>query len=838
MRAKSLVSFWGIVLISILFPLVSLATIQEMIDAADEGDIILVEAGTYVENIDFGTKNLILRSVAGPELTIIDGNASGTAVLINGGQTANTILEGFTITGGTGWWNGTERVGGGIAVRDYSSPTLRNLIITENQATGPGEPAGGGITIFMYSNPYLENIIISNNTSKWGGGLAVVESAPTFKNVEILGNNATTTGGGIYIGVRSNPRFDRVNISENTATYYGGAGFIHDHSRPWFNRVTIKENVCASGGGGLIINDGSNINIINSIVWGNLPDQLQLWVAPEYESSVLNVAYSDVQDGELGIGLGDGILHWLEGNMDDDPVFGEDGFELDPESQCIDAGIPYFEYDGVVWVDISEEEYFGLAPDLGYWESNFGPQILMVPGDYATIQAAIDAAVDEDTVQVSAGTYVENVDFGEKNLVLRSVAGPELTIIDGNASGTAVLINGGQTANTILEGFTITGGTGWWNGTERVGGGIAVRDYSSPTLRNLIITENQATGPGEPAGGGITIFMYSNPYLENIIISNNTSKWGGGLAVVESAPTFKNVEILGNNATTTGGGIYIGVRSNPRFDRVNISENTATYYGGAGFIHDHSRPWFNRVTIKENVCASGGGGLIINDGSNINIINSIVWGNLPDQLQLWVAPEYESSVLNVAYSDVQDGELGIGLGDGILHWLEGNMDDDPVFGEDGFELDPESQCIDAGIPYFEYDGVVWVDITPDEYSGDNPDMGSFEYQHPVSIDPISDILPQIFDLHQNYPNPFNPSTTINYDLPASGSVTLTIYDLTGRVVNTLINGDVSAGYHSVVWNAVDTQGNPLESGIYLYQLNFRDSKGSETRQTRKFSLLK
>ena len=74
--------------------------------------------------------------------------------------------------------------------------------------------------------------------------------------------------------------------------------------------------------------------------------------------------------------------------------------------------------------------------------------------------------------------------------------------------------------------------------------------------------------------------------------------------------------------------------------------------------------------------------------------------------------------------------------------------------------------------------------------------------------------PKSFSLDQNYPNPFNPSTTIRYGLPENEKVTIDIYDLLGRKVVELVNGEVSAGYHEVEFNA----GN-LASGIYLYRLS-------------------
>jgi hypothetical protein len=88
---------------------------------------------------------------------------------------------------------------------------------------------------------------------------------------------------------------------------------------------------------------------------------------------------------------------------------------------------------------------------------------------------------------------------------------------------------------------------------------------------------------------------------------------------------------------------------------------------------------------------------------------------------------------------------------------------------------------------------------------------------PVEPDPAKD-RPTMFQLHQNYPNPFNPSTAITYQLPASSSVQLKIYDTLGRVVRTLVKGVQSAGDYVIQWDGKNTRGESVSSGVYLYQL--------------------
>jgi len=98
---------------------------------------------------------------------------------------------------------------------------------------------------------------------------------------------------------------------------------------------------------------------------------------------------------------------------------------------------------------------------------------------------------------------------------------------------------------------------------------------------------------------------------------------------------------------------------------------------------------------------------------------------------------------------------------------------------------------------------------------------------------LSSEIPSEFLLSPAYPNPFNPITTLRYDLPNEGYVTLTIYDINGREINQLVNTVQSAGHKSVRWNATDSFGKPVSAGVYLYQI-----RAGEFVQTRKMVLLK
>jgi len=124
-----------------------------------------------------------------------------------------------------------------------------------------------------------------------------------------------------------------------------------------------------------------------------------------------------------------------------------------------------------------------------------------------------------------------------------------------------------------------------------------------------------------------------------------------------------------------------------------------------------------------------------------------------------------------------------------------------------------------------------VESTDEEFTVISQE-GVFVFQNTsLSID--GKIIPEAFVLHQNYPNPFNPITSLRYDLPEDGLVNITIYDMMGRIVKTLVNSSQTAGYKSVQWFATNDRNEPVSAGLYLYTI-----QAGKFRQTKKMVLLK
>ena len=98
------------------------------------------------------------------------------------------------------------------------------------------------------------------------------------------------------------------------------------------------------------------------------------------------------------------------------------------------------------------------------------------------------------------------------------------------------------------------------------------------------------------------------------------------------------------------------------------------------------------------------------------------------------------------------------------------------------------------------------------------------------------LIPNAYFLQQNYPNPFNPVTLLRYGLSEDGLVIITIYDMMGRIVNTLVNGYQTAGFKSVQWNATNDRNESVSAGLYLYALQADGFKQTKKNDSLKIKL--
>ncbi len=236
---------------------------------------------------------------------------------------------------------------------------------------------------------------------------------------------------------------------------------------------------------------------------------------------------------------------------------------------------------------------------------------------YRTIQAAIDAAAQGDTVLVHDGVYVERIDFKGKAVAVLSVNGPQATVIDGDMKGSVVTVSGGEGAGTVLKGFTIT------NGRSAAYGGGVYCNNSSPSLANCTIKGNYAAYHG----GGIYCFN-SSPSVTNCVISGNKANFGGGVCCYgASSPAITDCTVSGNAVSNGGGGIYCN-GSSPAITNCAISGNSAEEYSGGGISCDNSSsPSIADCVISGNFSLMYGGG-IHSANSSPSVARCAISGNI------------------------------------------------------------------------------------------------------------------------------------------------------------------------------------------------------------------
>jgi hypothetical protein len=231
-------------------------SIQVGIDSASDTDMVLVEPGTYYESIDFSGNAITLQSTQGREVTTIDATGLyDTVVRCASGEGEDTVLDGFTITGGDAMW------GGGGMYNEDSSPTVVNCTFDGNEAYyyGGGMYNGGGA-------PTVSRCTFSGNSVHLGAGMYNSFSSAKVTNCTFEGNPAIGPGGGMY-NVGGTPEVGGCTFSGNSATE--GAGMFNDNSSPTVSDCTFEGNSALYYDGGGIYNHYSSPTVTDCVFIGN-----------------------------------------------------------------------------------------------------------------------------------------------------------------------------------------------------------------------------------------------------------------------------------------------------------------------------------------------------------------------------------------------------------------------------------------------------------------------------------------------------------------------------------------------------------------------------------------
>ena len=683
-------------------------SIQAAIGSAQHHDEIVVAPGTYSEAINFLGKAVRVRSSGGAAVTTIDGTGHYHVVQCVSGEGRDSVLEGFTITGGNA--NGSvhpDACGGGMLIVD-SSPTVIGCIFVDNAAVGDGggmynqgsspivihcsfvtntsSSFGGGMHN-LWGNPIVSDCTFEGNSGGFrGGGMYNTQSSPSITACVFSGNTAGN-GGGLYNSY-SSASLTQCQFSGNSVTQSGGA-MTNLYSHSVLSHCRFTGNSADSSGGGLH-NQGGSLTVFNSILTDNAaggfgggmfntskisPALINCTLTRNsgpYGSGIVNwdstptlknciVWGNFVQFGYAQIVNSSGSVTTVTystiqggysgtGNINANPLFVDaagGNVRLSAGSPCINAGSNAAVPAGVHTDLDGNFRVVNAVVDMGAYEFYSGLSLDIHNVTKDLYYLTIQAAIND----AASGDQIA-VPAGTYSLPINFLGKAVRLYSDAGPEETILDATGRSRSVVTCE--SGEGPDARLEGFTLTGGSGGMTNInSSPTVTHCIFTHNST---GEHGGG---MYNYAaHPTVMNCTFRHNTAGLHGGGMMNNyfSSPTVINCVFHHNSAGASGGGMANSIGSSPTVTNCTFATNTAS-------VHD-------------------GGGGIYNYGSSPTLTNCIVWGNWPNQLV------NDGSSPVVAYSSIQGGFAGTG-----------NLDADPQFmdaaGGD-LRLMWFSACLDAG----------------------------------------------------------------------------------------------------------------------------------------------
>lgn len=424
-----------------------------------------------------------------------------------------------------------------------------------------------------------------------------------------------------------------------------------------------------------------------------------------------------------------------------------------------------------------------LLAAAGVWAAADGAAVstyLVKPdgtGDFPTIRAAVQAVHSGDIIELADGIFQgpdnRNINFLGKLITIRSQRGdPARCVIDCQGAGRGFVFDSGELPQATLEGVTVA------HGYSSVGSAVICANYAMPTLKRCVFSENVST----VWAAGVFCSVTSPTIIECLFI-NNTARYGGGVLIAQGSPLVSHCTFVANEAYG-GGGVFAYGGSTPHIDNCTFVDGAGFYYGGAICCIDAG----TCPTITNSIMAfsTAGSGVHCQQGAAATLSCCDIFGNAGGDWVGCIAGQY---------------------------------------GLDNISLDPQF-CDAAG-----GDFRLW-NYTPcvSEMCGQVGALAIGCYE-------TSDVRPgdaAALFLSGARPNPFTRTTCIAYAVPAAaGRTLLQVFDPSGRLVRTLVDGVEAAGAHVVTWDGASASGERQPSGIYYYQL----SVGGE-QATRRVILLR
>jgi len=808
------------------------ATIQNGVDSANDNDTIFVSAGLYFENINWSMANNIRLIGSHMDSTVIDGEGVGK-VIDNSDETAHPI-------------------------------EISNLTIQNGYSTGKG----GGISLKMVGDILLKNIKVDNNQARNGAGIYIegegsASSIPTTLNIEnsvISNNSATTYGGGISL-----------------------SGAIISSI---MKNVTVVNNSAVDGGGGISAGSmGDYAIVVNSIFWNNQPTNADGMIFPYYSNIDIPIGINNLYTDPLFV-EGDTNFNLSDSSPCIDA--GTNFLVVDLSNQMLPGPVPD------TLVNLSPDSYIGIKPDMGAFESAFISVESCIAND-GTVGVELWGecySIDETTNITLSGNPVSGIlDLGVipaqiGNLINLDTLSCQFCGFSGsippeignliNLKSLSIVFSGltGSIPSEIgnlsnLESLTLH--------SNQLTGAIPPEIGNLTSLSILHLNENSLSGElpseiynlinlrgGHSSGAGPLGWTNGLDVSRNLLSGEISSGIGNLINVVSM--NFSQNQFTGSIPAEIGNlnnlwGLALdsnqlsGLIPIELWDQLNYIE-----------ILDLS---FNQFSggIPENICSMSIPGVTF-DISNNQLCPpypSCIEDHIGEQDTLACIPSWNFSISEPSIQ-ISGDDNDWNPGESLQIEMDFCNNSDIAHGwYPGLVLEADTNLVSISNDHFWFFGMpgnscnmVPFDILADSTINFDTLVTFIAYAEALNCqnqpeycifgDTLTfqvsllgeDVLsaqeldmPMAFSLHQNYPNPFNPITLLRYDLPNDGLVNITIYDMMGRIVKTLVNGSQTAGFKTIQWNATNNKNEPVPAGLYLYTI-----QTEVFRQAKKMVLLK
>jgi hypothetical protein len=454
--------------------------IQSAIDASHDGDTVLIAPGTYQQHFSFTGKRILLTSQSGPDVTILERlNINQPLIRFENDENASSIVSGFTV----------RNCQGAPAINVVNAcPIIRNNKFLNNDS---GNLPGGAIKVTngtLKSVSIKYNVFEGNSTDSSGGAVFVYSTTADVSENIFRSNTAGTDGGALNLwGCCCSIVDHNLFVNNHCQTIGGAIALYQSYDDSVFNNTLDSNSTGGPYGGGMGSWNCSRNHYYDNIITNS--SGIGFYVNPvEYNTAT----YNDVWNNSVNYG---NIVPG-EGSISANPIFVGGypySYALGAGSPCIDRGDPNIPHDPD-----------GSVVDMGYIRDNgntpHGSCIINVPISYSTIQAAINASTNGDTILVARGTYPEKIDFNGLNIIVASnylfsgdTTDIQATIIQGQSfwNYPVVTFDQNEAVSAKLIGFHILYG--------RLG---VYAWHASPQILNNIIELGNNTN-NEGLGGGI-----------------------------------------------------------------------------------------------------------------------------------------------------------------------------------------------------------------------------------------------------------------------------------------------------------------------------------------------